>query len=510
MIYASLIVEALRVRPMLVFWLAALAQASMWFLVPTLFYAAPPGNLAEVLTIGHAFRLGTLYGPPLAYWLADIAHTLAGGSMIGPYLLAQICVLITLWALMALGTSIVGSRQSVLAVLLMVGVSAAVVPTPDFGPYVLAMPLWALILLHTWRIYDQGRRRYWVALAIEIGLLLLTTWLAILLVLLLDLFLIATRRGRDLLRGLDPWLCAAIVIFIVLPYALWLSQQRELLQPVLAGLRPPDLGPDAMTWLQLLAGLLLVHAGAVALIAVASGWPLMRRRSAPQVVRTATPASGMTFVLFFAFAPPLAASIVAVFYAPSPPLVAAAPLVLLSGLAVVLLAGEVIQLHRQYLLAYTWLGLLVLSPIIVALAVTVVPRLFPLEMRAAQPADAIATFFSDTFERRTGQPLAIVAGDQRLASLVAVGSRSRPHQFIDEKTTPWLTSADIKTRGAVVLWPATDTRGNPPPDIKARFPDLVLEVPHVFERPWQVFGAPLRVGWAVIRPQQPGAQTRAQ
>jgi hypothetical protein len=52
----------------------------------------------------------------------------------------------------------------------------------------------------------------------------------------------------------------------------------------------------------------------------------------------------------------------------------------------------------------------------------------------------------------------------------------------------------------VVLWPATDTRGNPPPEIKARFPELVLEVPQAFERPFQVFGPPLRVGWAVIRP----------
>lgn len=502
MIYASIIVEALRVRPVLVFWLAAIGQALMWFLVPTLFYAAPPGDLAEVLTIGHAYKLGTLFGPPLAYWVADLAYTLAGGRLAGIYLLAQLCVLLTLWNLMTLGTSIVGVRQSVLAILLMVGVSAAVVPTPDFGPYVLAMPLWSLILLHTWRIFDEGRRSYWFILAIEIGLLLLTTWLALVLIALLDLFLIATRRGRELLRTLDPWLCAVIVIAIVLPYALWLSHQRELLQPALSGLRPLAPEHDAMTWLQLLAGLLIVHAGAVALIAVASGWPLMRQRRAPQVVRTAAPASGMTFVLFFAVAPPLVASVIAVFYAPSPPLAAAAPLVLLSGLAIVLLAGEVIGLHRQYLLAYTWLGLLIVAPIIVALGVTVLPRLFPLEVRAAQPAEAIAGFFADTFERRTGRPLAIVAGDRRLASLVAVGARSRPHQFIDEKTTPWISDNDIKARGAVVLWPATDTRGNPPPEIKARFPELVLEVPQAFERPFQVFGPPLRVGWAMIRPDQ--------
>jgi len=505
MIYASLIVEALRIRPLLVFWLAALAQVLTWFLVPTLFYSAPPGHLAEVLTIGHAFRLGTLDGPPLAYWVADLAYTLAGGRLAGVYFLAQLCVFVTLWNLMALGTSIVGRRQSVLAILLIVGVSAVAVPTPDFGSYVLAMPLWSLILLHIWRVFGEDHRRYWFVLAIEIGLLLLATWLALVLVVLLDLFLIATRRGRELLRTLDPWFCLLIVVLIVLPYALWLAQQQELLQPLLAGWRPLAPERDALIWLRLLAGLMLAHAGALVLVALASGWPRNRRQRAPRVERTTMPRAGMTFVVYFAVAPPLVASIVAVFYAPAPPFVAAAPLVMLSALAIVLLAGEAIRLHRQYLLAYSWIGLLTVSPIIVVLGVTVLPRLFPVEVRAAQPAGAIATFFAETFERRTGQPLAIVAGDRRLASLVAVGARSRPHQFIDEKETPWLTGDDIKARGAVVLWRATDTRGTPPPEIKARFPDLVLEVPHVFERQFQVFGPPLRVGWAVIRPQHTGS-----
>jgi hypothetical protein len=510
MIYTSLIVEALRVRPVLVFWLAALAQAAMWFLVPVLFYSAPPGNLAEVLTIGHEFLLGTLFGPPLSYWLADLAFTLAGNRMAGPYLLAQLCVLTTLWCLMALGTSIVGQRQSVLAILLMVGVSAVVVPTPDFGPYVLAMALWSLVLLHTWRVFGEGQHRYWVVLAFEVGLLLLTAWIALALVLLLDVFLIATRRGRALLRTPDPWLSVVIAALIVLPYALWLALRQDLLQPVLAGWRTITPVDDATIWLRLLGGLLIVHAGAFLLMVLASGWPFRRRQRAPHVDRTVSAASGMSFVLFFAIAPPLAGSVIAVFYAPNPPLVAAAPLVVLSGLAVVLLAGEAIRLHRQIVLAYAWVGLLVAAPIITALSVTVLPRLLPVEARAAQPAATIASFFAETYRRRTGQPLAIVAGDRRLASLVAIASPSRPHQYIDETVTPWLTGNDIRQRGAVVLWPATDTRGTPPPDIKARFPDLTLEVPHVFERPFQVFGTPLRVGWAMIRPQRPGAQTSAQ
>ena len=73
MLYVSLYVEGLRSRPVLVFWLAALAQAVLWALAPTFFYAAPPGNLPDVLAIGHEFRFGTAFGPPLAFWLAEIA-----------------------------------------------------------------------------------------------------------------------------------------------------------------------------------------------------------------------------------------------------------------------------------------------------------------------------------------------------------------------------------------------------------------------------------------------------
>ena len=502
MIYASIIIEALRVRPALVFWLAALAQAITWLLVPALFYSAPPGNLAEALAIGREFRLGTVYGPPLAYWLADIAFTLAGGRLIGLYLLAQLCVLVTLWSLMALGTGIVGVRHSVLAILLMVGVSAVVVPTPDFGPHVLAMPLWTLVLLHAWRVFGEGRRRYWFALAIEIGLLLLTSWLAVALIVLLDLFLIAARRGRELLRTLDAWLCLLIVAVIVLPYALWLAHHPELLRPVVDGWRPPELPRDATVWLRLLGYLVLAHAGAVLLVALASGWPFNRRQRVPAIERPATHPKGMAFIAFFAVAPPLAASALAVIYLPTPPLVSAAPVVVLSGLAVILFAGETIRLHRQRILAFAWIALLVAAPIMVALGVTLLPRLLPIALPVAQPASAIATFFAETFERRTGRPLAIVAGDRRLASLVAIASASRPRQFIDAATTPWLTDDDIRARGAVVLWPAADTPGTPPPDIKARFPDLVLEIPRVFERPLQGLGPSLRVGWAMIRPQR--------
>ena len=503
MIYASLIIEMLRVRPGLVFWLAALAQAMLWLVVPTFIYSAPPGDLATTLAIGQEMRLGTVFGPPLSYWLAELAFDIAGGRLIGPYLLAQVCVLTTLWSLMTLGRSIVGMQHSVLAILLMTGIAAVAVPVLDFGPWVLTMPLWSLVLLHTWRVLGEGRRQFWFALAIEIGLLLLTSYLALILVVLLDLFFLGTRRGRAALATLDPWLGIIVAAVIVLPYALWLSLQPDIIEPALNGWRGVVPHRDAMVWLRLLGDLLVAHAGMVILVTLASGWPRRRRLRVPVVARHGIDPLGRVFVYFFAIATPLAATIAAVVYLPSPPLVAAAPVVTLTALAVIVVAGDQIRLHHQLTLAYAWVGLLVVPPLMVAFAVAALPRLFPVvELRVAQPAAAMGRFFTETFQRRTGDKLTVVAGDRRLAALIAVASQSHPRLFIDEVTTPWINTDDIRAHGAVVLWPATDTPGTPPAAVKAQFPGLIPEVPHVFERPLQAFGTPLRIGWAVIRPQR--------
>src|SRR2546429_350263 len=60
MLYVSLLVELLRSRPELLFWMATLAQAFLWVLVSTLTYSAPPGHVPLVLA---AFCL-------LHYWRA--------------------------------------------------------------------------------------------------------------------------------------------------------------------------------------------------------------------------------------------------------------------------------------------------------------------------------------------------------------------------------------------------------------------------------------------------------
>src|SRR5947207_356499 len=301
MLYVSIFVELLRSRPSRAFWLAALAQALLWLLVPALFYAGPPGDVPDVLAVGHEFQLGTYLGPPLAFWLAELAFDLAGRSMIGVYLLSQICVIVTYWAVFALARSIVGAQHAALAVLLMVGIAAFTVPTPDFGPVFLTMPLWAIILLHYWWAVGEGRRGYWLALAIEVGLLLLTTYVGLILVGLLMVFTAINRHARATLRSIDPWIAVVVAGIVTLPHLIWLADSGVSAMTVLERLRAPEaVSANFMAWMRQLGLILAAHAGLVVLIALAAGWPWPREEPAPVIVRPPVDAFARQYVYFFA------------------------------------------------------------------------------------------------------------------------------------------------------------------------------------------------------------------
>ena len=146
----------------------------MWFLIPVLFYAAPPSGLPQVLALGHGFPFDGRFGPPLAYWVAEIAFRLAG--LPGVYALSQLCLIATYWCVYALGRTIVGETHAAMAVLLMAGISVFTVPTPSFGPGTLAMALWSAALLFYWRAVFEGRPRDWYAVGAAAALLLLTSY----------------------------------------------------------------------------------------------------------------------------------------------------------------------------------------------------------------------------------------------------------------------------------------------------------------------------------------------
>jgi 4-amino-4-deoxy-L-arabinose transferase-like glycosyltransferase len=500
--FTSLVVELIRARPRLVVVIVLLCQAVLWLGVALLFYRSPPPELATALAFGREYQVGTDLGPPLSFWLADIAYRLAGSHMFGVYLLAELSSVATFWILYLLARAIVGGQQAVLAVLLTMTVTAFASPVLEVGPDVLARPLWALLLLHSWQLLGQAKRNAWFAWSIEAGLLLLTTPSAIGLLLLLIGFALSTEQGRRMLKSLDPLFALLVVLVLALPYLIFVLRAEGVGLPLLPMLA--ELGARAKHWLGLVGGLLAAMAAIIVLVVLNTIWLNRAEADAPIIYRPPVSPLARDYVYCFALAPGLAGSLISGLFDIETVIGGSGIALMMVGLAMVVASGDVIHLRRQRLLRSVWAAAVAIPAVVVVGSSIVLPVTAGGEVATAMPAGDIARFFVDSFERRTNQKLRAVAGDPQLASLVALG-RGRPHLFLDAapQRTPWESPASFAESGGVVLWRASDTVGTPPPDLMRRFPSLVPEVPRSFE--WLINGRQplLRIGWAIVRPKRP-------
>src|ERR1700761_3947656 len=401
--FTSLVIELIRARPKLVVWLVVVLQAILCLVVYLLVYRGPPGDLATVIALGREYRVGTELGPPLAFWLADIAFRAAGNHVFGVYLLAQICSISTFWTLYLLARATVGVQQAVLAVLLTMTVLAFSAPGLEFGPLVLARPIWVLLLLHSWQLIGQNRRNAWFAWSIEAGLLLLTTSAAIGLLLLIAGFALATARGRRVLMSFDPLFALLVIVVLALPYLVWLIRADTLALPHWPAVA--ELSARALHWAWLLGGLLFAMSGIVALVAYNSGWFGRKPEDAPIIFRPPVDSLARNFVYFFALVPALAGSLISGLFNLDRVVGGAGIALLMSGLAAIVATGDLVKLRRQRVLRTIWAATIVGPALAVVAATLLLPWIGSSEVATALPAAAIGHFFGDSFQRRTNQQL---------------------------------------------------------------------------------------------------------
>ena len=391
--------------------------------------------------------------------------------------------------------------------LLTMAITAFSWPGIEYGPQILARPIWALTLLQTWRAIGQSRRSGWFGLAIASGLLLLTTADAPWLLAILAIFVLAMARGRRRLVSFDPIYAILITATLALPWLIWLDRTGRLGSPV-ATLRTPFSAIDVQAIQAIgikaavmLALLVLATAGIAVLASMNAARFVRRRETPPVILRAGIDTLAKPFVYSFAIAPAVVGTLVSAATGRADVVGGAGIALLMVGLAVVVGTGDAIPLRRQRILRGMWAFIVILPALAAIVSLLAVPWLTRTTQASVVPASELARFFGDSFMRRTGQPLRVVAGDPDLAALVSLGP-TRPHLLIDEdpKRTPWITADRLAEIGGVVVWRATDTAGAPPPGVAQRFPDLVPEVPHAFESLLNGRQQASRIGWAIIRP----------
>lgn len=490
------LVAAIEQRPGAAFgWFLAI-HAALWTVLPALLYPNLPLDLIEALTYGREWQLGYDKLPPLPWWTVEALHRVVNVDA-GYYLLAQVTVICAFIVIYRLAQPLVGTLRALIAILIIDGLHYFNFTADKFNHDVIQLPFWALAALAFHHALRGGGLRYWLLLGLAIGVSLWAKYFVVVLVVPLVLFLLLDREARAHLRTPGPYLAVAVAVIVMAPHLVWLvandflpfayAERRAVLS---RGLVDHVLRP-----LNFAAGQLFFLLPAAAIAA-----PLLARGRAP--VAANADAYDRRIVTLLAFGP--AATVLALSALSGRGAVAmwGYPLWLCLGLWVVMTLEP--ALHRAQLarVVATWAIVAALLAIAFIANYGIMPSIDGRYRAVLYPGRALATEITQRFHAATGTPLRYVIGGMWEGGNVAHYSPDAPRVLIDGQPSraPWIDLADLRSRGAVVLWPSTSAEATNMPAAYRTIASGALTQPP-FTLPFHRGPHELHVNWAIVPPQ---------
>jgi len=487
------LLDRLNTRPRAGFAAFALVHVALWTALPAALYPNLPLDLIEALTYGREWQLGYDKLPPLPWWLIEIAYQAFGVDWVY-YLIAQITVLAAFGLVWLMARRLVGPAGALVAVLIVDGLHYFNFTAPKFNHDVIQLPFWALAGLAFHAALRGGRMRDWCLLGIAGGMALWAKYFVVMLALPMAAFLILDRDARPALRTAGPYVAALIAVAIALPHLVWLVNNdflpfryAEARAAPVRGLIDHVLHPLAFVVGQIVW---LLPSAAIAL-------PLVRPRATQH--EPAVDAFDRRIVALLTFAPCVLLLAGSVISGRGLITMWGYPFWLFLGLWLVIETGAAIEAARLRRIVLTWCAVTALYAIAFIAQYGVLPFYDHRYRASVFPGDRLGAEIATRFRAATGQPLAYVIGSMWLGGNISRYSAERPRTLIDGKPerAPWIDLADLKRRGAVVIWTDGD-RTKVPPNYAPFAPGAEVQPPLTLPMRWG--NGEMTFGWAIVRP----------
>jgi hypothetical protein len=513
----------------------------VWTALPTLLYANLPLDLIEALTYGREWQLGYDKLPPLPWWLVEILHR-AFGLDAAYYALAQAAVIIAFIAVWATARPLVGATGALVAVLIIDGMHYFQYTAVKFNHDVIQLPFWALAGYAFHAALKRGRLAHWLLLGFAFGGALWAKYFVVVLAAPYVLFLLFDRDARRALATPGPWLALILALVIAAPHVVWLVQ-TDFLPLAYAEHRAAEvrgwydhiLHPAAFIGSQIFFLLpsffiaaALLRPTPLPLVGRGWGWgsrgnvanvddrtsppdppPFPPPTSSPSGARERGPAGGREFaadafdrriITLLAFGPGLAMIALIAVSGRGTFAMWGYPLWLFVGLWIVLMLRATLDRARLTHVVAHWGAVFAIFVIAFVVNYSVLPLLDHRYRAVFYPGDKLAATLTQRFHDATGTKLRYVVGAMWDGGNLAHYSPDQPEVLIDglPRRAPWIDMADLRKKGAMVVWSGGDTAQLP-----AQFASIAgnAEVGAPFDLPMRRGTGTLHVGWAILKPQ---------
>ena len=421
-------------------------QCLIWTLAPLASYFAPPEDVVEMYAWGREGVIATYKHPDLPGLILEAIRRLTGQVVWPAYLVSQVCILATLWAVYRLGCDLMDPVRALAGTLLLTGVYYFSVPTPEFNHNVLQMPFWAMIALCLHRATSGRGGRYWILLGLAAGLGMWAKYSTALILAPALAWSLADRSARRCWRTPWPYLGAAAFLAVTAPQAWWLyasgfAPMRFAESRTLKG------GPLQLCLF--LLGQAATHLPMALLLLVGGA-----ARQAKPTGHCDVAERDRRFLILMGFGPLGLSCAAALITGGGLRSAWSTTMFDFSGLIAVMLLGE-----RIWAIDLKRFVAGVVALMLVFAGGYYVQRRYASDLtgqwaRENWPQAAISAQFEDQWRQQVGRPLRIVAGDPWLAGMIGLTDRSPPSILLDGRLdhAPWITPRDIEANGLLAVW----------------------------------------------------------
>jgi Dolichyl-phosphate-mannose-protein mannosyltransferase len=473
-------------------------HAAVWTALPTLLYPNLPLDLIEALIYGREWQLGYDKLPPLPWWLVEIADRLVGHDF-AYYLLAQAAVLAALGVVWLAARPLVGSLGALVAVLIVDGLHYLNFTAAKFNHDVIQLPFWALAGFAFHRALRGRQTTDWLLLGLAVGLSLWAKYFVAVLAIPLALFVLIDRDARKTLATPGPYIALAAALITMAPHLVWLVQNDFLPFAYAEHRALPSRGLLDHVWhpLQFAISQLFFLLPSL-LIALPLFYP--RARAGEPPVALSANAFDRRIVALLAFGPVATVLTLSAVSGRGTVAMWGYPLWLFLGLWLVLNARHAFDRVRLGRMIATWAIVFAGLALAFIANYAVLPHYDHRYRAVFFPGGDLGREISQRYRAMTGKPIVYVIGSMWDGGNVAHYASEHPRVLIDGKPAraPWIDLANLKARGAVVVWTAGDLHVIPP-ELRTIAADAALQPPFLLH--YRRGDASLNVGWAILLPQ---------
>lgn len=454
------------------------SQIIIWSLLPIFVVKGTYIDVLENIEWGRHWQWGYDKNPFFGAVVTYLGYLSTNHSINFAFILSQIAVVTSLWAIWQLAKQILPSIYALLSVTLLIVIKYYNLDTTEFNDDVIELALWALSIYCFFLAVKNPTTKHWVFTGIFAALALMTKYYSIMLLFSMFMFLLINHEARKSFFNKNFYIGLLIFCIICLPNIIWLVQHSFVSIDYAfdrANLTKHALTSFSLRFRNVTNFIVTLIGDVLPLIAVA--FFCFRKRD-----QEAASLDSFTwqYLLSMGFGPVFFTLLFILFTGADFRSPWATPLFSLWG--ILFIAWWRPLLTRKNLFHYTLLISLVF--IFWCLFYIYYETIYAFHGKGtyeAFPGKTVAKTLTNEWHQRFHTPLPYVAGERLYVVNLTVFSHDHPHGFFewDQNHSQWIDEKTLKQRGAMFLW-NTDDQSHLNMDALRRFPQLKIQPIHYF------------------------------